>query len=47
MNINARKAEKILAEHGWNAQAAIRALLDQISYLEKARNRALDLASFG
>ncbi|WP_129396392.1 hypothetical protein [Methylovirgula ligni] len=30
------------AEHGGDARAAIRALLEQISYLELARNRASD-----
>ncbi len=39
--------EEILAEHGGDARAAIRALLAQISYLELARNRAVALASFG
>jgi hypothetical protein len=39
--------EEILAEHGGDARAAIRALLAQISYLELARNRAIALASYG
>ncbi len=39
--------EEILAEHGGDARAAIRALLASVSYLEKARDRALDLVSYG
>jgi hypothetical protein len=39
--------DEVLAEHGGDARAAIRALLAQISYLELARNRAIALASFG
>ena len=39
--------EEIIAEHGGDARAAIRALLAKISYLELARNRAIALASFG
>jgi hypothetical protein len=39
--------EEILAEHGGDARAAIRALLEQISYLELARNGAVALASYG
>ncbi|REF85902.1 hypothetical protein DES32_1941 [Methylovirgula ligni] len=39
--------EEIIAEHGGDARAAIRALLEQISYLKLARNRALDLVSRG
>ena len=39
--------EEILAENGGDARKAIRALLDQISYLELARNRAIALASYG
>jgi hypothetical protein len=38
---------KILAKHGGDARKAIRALLAQISYLEMARNRAVELASYG
>lgn len=40
-------AEEIFAEHGGDARAAIRALLEQVSYLELARNRAIALASYG
>jgi hypothetical protein len=43
----AQGVEEILAEHGGDARAAIRALLEQISYLELARNRAVALASYG
>ncbi len=39
--------EEIIAEHGGDARKAIRALLEQISYLELARNRAVALASYG
>jgi hypothetical protein len=39
--------EEILAEHRGDARKAIRALLAQISYLEMARNRVIELASFG
>jgi hypothetical protein len=39
--------DEIIAEHGGDARAAIRALLEQISYLELARNRAVALASYG
>ncbi len=39
--------EEIIAEHGGDARAAVRALLELVSYLEAARNRALDLVSFG
>lgn len=39
--------DEIIAEHNGDARAAIRSLLEQISYLELARNRALDLVSFG
>lgn len=39
--------EEILGEHGGDARKAIRALLEQISYLEMARNRAIALASYG
>lgn len=39
--------DEILAEHGGDARAAIRALLEQVSYLEQARNKALVLVSYG
>ncbi len=39
--------KEILAEHGGDAGKAIRVLLMQISYLEIARNRAVELASSG
>ncbi len=38
--------DEIISEHG-DARAAIRALLQSVSYLEKARDRALDLVSYG
>lgn len=43
----AEGVEEIIREHGGDARAAIRALLEQISYLEKARDRALNMVSFG
>ena len=43
----AAAVDEIIAEHCGDARAAIRSLLEQISYLEKARDRALDLVSFG
>jgi DNA polymerase III delta prime subunit len=39
--------DEILAEHGGDARAAIRALLQSASCLEKARDRALVLVSYG
>lgn len=39
--------EEILAEHGGDVRAAIRSLLEQVSYLEKVRDRALVLVSYG
>lgn len=39
--------DEIIAEHAGDARAAIRALLAQVSYLEKARDRALVLVSHG
>jgi hypothetical protein len=39
--------EEILADHNGDAKRAIRALLDQISYLEMTRNKAIALASVG
>ncbi|MEI9914902.1 MAG: hypothetical protein WDN29_02795 [Methylovirgula sp.] len=39
--------EEILAKHGGDARAAIRALLQSLSYLEAARDRALVLVSYG
>ncbi len=39
--------DEIIAEHSGDARKAIRGLLEQVSYLELARNRAIALASFG
>ncbi|REF89621.1 hypothetical protein DES32_0848 [Methylovirgula ligni] len=39
--------DEALAEHNGDARAAIRSLLEAVSYLEKARDRALDLVSVG
>ncbi len=39
--------DQIIAEHGGDARAAIRALLQSVSYLEAARDRALVLVSYG
>ncbi len=39
--------DEIIAEHGGDARAAIRALLQSVSYLEAARDRALVLVSYG
>jgi hypothetical protein len=39
--------EEIIAEHGGDVRAAIRALLQSVSYLEAARDRALVLVSYG
>jgi hypothetical protein len=39
--------EEIITEHGGDARAAIRALLQSVSYLLKARDRAIALASYG
>ncbi len=39
--------DEAIAEHGGDARAAIRSLLETVSYLEKARDRALDLVSRG
>ncbi len=39
--------EEIIAEHGGDAGAAIRALLERVAYLEAARDQALDLVSYG
>jgi hypothetical protein len=38
---------EIIAEHGGDARAAVRALLEMVSYLEKARDQALVLVSYG
>lgn len=43
----AEGVEEIIAEHGGDPRAAIRALLDTVSYLEKARDRAIALVSYG
>jgi hypothetical protein len=47
MDLFSQGVEEILAEHGGDARAAIRASSEQISYLELARNRAVALASYG
>ncbi len=39
--------DEIIAEHGGDAREAIKALLETVSYLEKARDRALVLVSYG
>ena len=39
--------EAIITDHGGNARAALRSLLEMVSYLEKARDRALVLVSYG
>jgi hypothetical protein len=39
--------EEIITEHGGDARAAIRALLQSISYLEAARDCTAALVSFG
>ncbi len=39
--------DKIITEHGGNARAAVRSLLEVVSYLEKARDRAWVLMSYG
>ena len=39
--------EEIITEHGGDARAAIRALLQSISYPEAARDRMAALVSFG
>ena len=39
--------EEIIAEHGGDARAAVRSLLQSVSYLEAARDRALVLVSYG
>jgi hypothetical protein len=36
-----------IAEHGGDARQAIRSLLEMVSYLEAARDRALALVSYG
>ncbi len=38
---------EIIAEHGGDARRAVRALLQAVSYLEAARDRALVLVSYG
>ena len=43
----AEGVEEILAEYNGDARAAIRALLQAVSYLEKARDRAIAMASYG
>ncbi len=39
--------DEILAENGGDARAAIRALLQSVSYLEAARDRMMVLVSYG
>ncbi len=39
--------EEIITEHSGDMRAAIRALLQSISYLEAARDRAMVLVSYG
>jgi hypothetical protein len=40
-------AEEAIAEHGGDARETVKALLEKIAFLEEARDRALDLVSFG
>jgi hypothetical protein len=40
-------AKEAIAEHGGDARETIKALLEKIAFLEEARDRALDLVSFG
>ena len=39
--------EEIIAEHGGDVRAAIRSLMQTVSYLEAARDRAMVLVSYG
>ncbi|MEW6438619.1 MAG: hypothetical protein AB1508_15785 [Pseudomonadota bacterium] len=39
--------EEIIAEHGGDERAAIRSLMQTVSYLEAARDRAMVLVSYG
>jgi hypothetical protein len=39
--------EEAIIEHGGDARQAVKALLEKIAFLEEARDRALDLVSFG
>lgn len=43
----AQGVEEIIAEHDGDLRAAIRSLLEAVSYLEKARDRAVALVSYG
>lgn len=43
----AQGVEEVIAEHGGDPRAAVRALLEVVSYLEKARDRAIALVSYG
>jgi hypothetical protein len=40
-------ADEALAEHGGDARQTVKALLGRIAFLEAARDRVLDLVSFG
>jgi hypothetical protein len=39
--------EEVLAEHGGDARQTIKALLGKIAFLEVARDRVLELVSYG
>lgn len=39
--------DELVAEHGGDAREAIKALLGKVAFLEAARDKALDLVSFG
>ena len=39
--------DEIIADHGGDARKAVRSLLEQVAYLEAARDRALVLVSYG
>lgn len=39
--------EEIIREHDGDPRAAVRSLLEMVSYFEKARDRGLDLVSVG
>lgn len=43
----AERIDEIIAEHGGDALAAVRTLLERVAYLEAARDRALDMVSRG
>lgn len=42
-----KSIEEVIAEHGGDSREAIKALLERLAYLEAARDKALDLVSFG